>query len=495
MALAYLDGALFVKVSMAMDAIIASLIEKRGVDKMAAAYLCTPTDAHLCTSASVEAVKGNFRRTPAWVNALAPILGQFGKAMKRNIEKPLLDANGVELEGLHVIDCIIPEQGPNYILAKRLQHWRAVVSRDKGCLVSSNVAPSTATASVLSNVLFALGYMGMTYFRPMEITYQETSNSVMAALLIRDVRDPTSASNPKTPLRNPLSLMTDNAFHGGCWRTAHKFQSLGAPALIGYVAVAFLVTPYLLFYNMYQAVGWGRALAGVISVGRTTALWGEVGSLVTFFQFLGVMEIVHAALGVTRANVFLTLIQMVSRWVVVAFLNECPSVSKSDTTWIPTMIFAWCVAEVVRYSYYSIGLIQDIATNVKGLAIAMKLIKVKSVEKAADPAFKIPYAIMWLRYSAFIVLYPMGVMTGEVPLIFLCLDCIMQSMSAQQPGTVSAYVMQTLKMFSDGKSATTIQGAVIFAYIVGLPTLFGALWATRKKVLGGPAATKKKKSQ
>jgi len=71
----------------------------------------------------------------------------------------------------------------------------------------------------------------------------------------------------------------------------------------------------------------------------------------------------------------------------------------------------------------------------------------------------------------------------------------MQSMSAQQPGTVSAYVMQTLKMFFDGKSATTIQGIVLFAYIVGLPTLFGALWATRKKVLGGPAATKKKKSQ
>merc|ERR1719456_1562603 len=45
MALAYLDGALFVKVSMAMDAIISSLVKTRGKDTMALAYLCTPTDA------------------------------------------------------------------------------------------------------------------------------------------------------------------------------------------------------------------------------------------------------------------------------------------------------------------------------------------------------------------------------------------------------------------------------------------------------------------
>merc|ERR1719408_160599 len=147
------------------------------------------------------------------------------------------------MNGLAVVDCIIPEQGPNYILAKRLQHWRAMVSRDAGCIASSNVAPSTATASVLSNVLFALGYKGMSSFRPMEITYQETSNAVMAALLIRDVRDPTSAANPKTPLRNPLNLFTDNSFHGGCWRAGWKFSSLGGPALVSYVMSAFVVAP------------------------------------------------------------------------------------------------------------------------------------------------------------------------------------------------------------------------------------------------------------
>merc|ERR1719216_596116 len=104
---------------------------------------------------------------------LAPLFAQVGMPLKKNVEKPIVDEDGNPIDGLHVVDCIIPEQGPNYILAKRLQHWRAMVSRAAGVLVSSNVAPSTATASVLSNVLFALSYKGMPSMRPMEITYQE----------------------------------------------------------------------------------------------------------------------------------------------------------------------------------------------------------------------------------------------------------------------------------------------------------------------------------
>jgi hypothetical protein len=41
-----------------------------------------------------------------------------------------------------------------------LQHWRAILSRSKGSLVSSNVAPATAAASVVSNKSFALAYKG-----------------------------------------------------------------------------------------------------------------------------------------------------------------------------------------------------------------------------------------------------------------------------------------------------------------------------------------------
>eukprot|EP00929_Paragymnodinium_shiwhaense_P013131 TRINITY_DN120996_c0_g1_i1.p1 TRINITY_DN120996_c0_g1~~TRINITY_DN120996_c0_g1_i1.p1 ORF type:complete len:784 (+),score=224.56 TRINITY_DN120996_c0_g1_i1:94-2445(+) len=489
MALAYLDGALFVKVSCAMDAVIKSLIEKRGADKMGVAYLCTPTDVHLCTPSSVEASKAAMKRAPGWQHMLAPLLNSAGMPMKKNVEKPLTDASGAPIEGLHVIDCVVPEQGPNYILAKRLQHWRAMVAREKGVLASSNVAPSTATASVLSNVLFALSYKGMSSIRPMEITYQETSNAVMASLLIRDVRDPTSAANPKIPLKNPLCLFTDNSWHGGCWRTAWKFQSLGGPSLLGYVFFAFIVTPYLMSYSLYQAAGWGSALKTVVTMGPSPQLWSEVGATVTYFQHLGVMEIVHASAGMVRSNAVMTFVQMFSRWMIVAFLNECVQ-CKTETFFVPMMLFAWCMAETVRYVYYAIGQLAEIATSARGVAVAMKLIKMKSVEKADDPVFKIPFPLVWLRYSMFIVLYPMGV-CGEMNVIRLCMDCLLESAKAAQPGTTSAWLLGTIRMVTGERGYWTVLAIMYMAYVVGLPMLYSMLLASRRKQLGGGKEKKK----
>ena len=82
-------------------------------------------------------------------------------------------------EDRYIVDAVVNDQGPNYILAKRLQHWRAIVSKEDGCLVSTNIAPATATASVVSNKLFALAYKGQHHFKPLEVSQQETSNAVM----------------------------------------------------------------------------------------------------------------------------------------------------------------------------------------------------------------------------------------------------------------------------------------------------------------------------
>lgn len=54
-------------------------------------------------------------------------------------------------------------------LAKRLQHWRAMLAYQAGHVVSSNIAPSTATLSVVSNRTFAWAYGGMPYFKVVNI--------------------------------------------------------------------------------------------------------------------------------------------------------------------------------------------------------------------------------------------------------------------------------------------------------------------------------------
>jgi len=490
MALAYLDGALFVRVSMAMDAIIKSLIETRGAEQVIPAYLCTPSDCHLCTPDSVNASRANFNRAPLWQKMLAPLLTMAGVPIKKNVEKPVVDADGKPIDGLHLVDCIIPEQGPNYILAKRLQHWRAMVSRAAGCTVSSNVAPSTATASVLSNWVFALSYKGFSMMKPMEVTYPETSNSVMAALLIRDIRDPTSAANPKTPLRNPLCLFTDNSFHGGCWRTAFKLASVGAPSLLGYAFYAFGVNPYLLAYNMYQAFGWANVfLGGSFLAGGSSqvGLWNSIGPTVSFFQHLGMMEVVHAAVGMTRSSPVMTLLQMLSRYFVVAFLNCCPDQIKNDAFWIPLLLTCWSIADFTRYVFYCCGLLRDMVASCKSVAVSLKMLKAPSVVTADDPVFQIPFPVMWLRYSLFIVLYPTGVLS-ELMCIWMTKGGVLTDAAAAAVNATSTYTYQSLKyMFGLGATSSHhwYYGVVLAIYIVGLPSLYFPLLATRKKQLGG----------
>jgi len=133
-----------------------------------------------------------------------------------------------------IVEGIVGRQGPNYALAKRLQHWRAVIARSKGHYVSSNVAPSTATQSVISNPQFAAGYYGWRYFPPLEVFMQDTSGSVMFALLINDLRNNLSKANPTVGLGNPLNLFSEQSFHGGIWRCPFTVDSVGVPAAVTY---------------------------------------------------------------------------------------------------------------------------------------------------------------------------------------------------------------------------------------------------------------------
>ena len=132
-----------------------------------------------------------------------------------------------------IVDGLAVAQGPNYALAKRMQHWRAVVSRSvDGCWVSSHIAPSTATASVVHNKQFAWAYDGMPYFVPYEIFEQETSNAVMSGILIHDLRNKKAVANADVTLKNPLEMFKYNSFHGGVWRSAYKVGSIGQVSVI-----------------------------------------------------------------------------------------------------------------------------------------------------------------------------------------------------------------------------------------------------------------------
>lgn len=175
-----------------------------------------------------------------------------GEFLTKNAQKPFVGGKNSD-ELYYYVNGISVAQGPNYILAKRIQHWRAILARTKqNCIVSSNVAPSTSTASVVHNRTFAWAYEGMPYFVPYEIFAPETSNAVMSALLLFDLNEPTSSSNPKTGIKlsNPNQLFTYGSFHGGVWRCAYEINSIGEASVLLYFSR--LATPYV--YTVGAAV-------------------------------------------------------------------------------------------------------------------------------------------------------------------------------------------------------------------------------------------------
>jgi len=243
----YLDGALHVQIAVACDCIMQRLCAER--KDTAVAFLGTPTDAHVVTKEAAEAAVTAYEKAPLWMK-----LWEAAGVLRQNKPRTVGD--------LQFMDSIVPDQGPNYILSKRLQHWRAMVARADGHIASSNVSPSTATSSVTSNASFAAAYGGMHIFRPMEVAYQELSLSLMGALLVHDLRNPKSAANPATPLPHPLCLFQATGFHGGIWRCPYSITSIGVPSAIKY----------------YLAVFWPQILAAMAAV-ASLVQYGIAGSL------------------------------------------------------------------------------------------------------------------------------------------------------------------------------------------------------------------------
>lgn len=224
----YLDGELHVRVNLACDAIMQSVITNYGAKNTRLANLCTPTDAYVIPKVANEAAAGFYAKAPVWMKVLQPLAQAFGKLLP-NAKKPFKAADGSDV---YYMDGLVVAQGPNYAWAKRLQQWRAVLARKAGCTVSINIAPATATQSVVSNKSFAAAYGGMRAFKPMEIFYQETSLAVMGALLIYDISSPDSMANPANKLPNPMALMSCNAFHGGAMRCLYMYTTVGEMAVL-----------------------------------------------------------------------------------------------------------------------------------------------------------------------------------------------------------------------------------------------------------------------
>jgi hypothetical protein len=217
----YADGATNVRVAMAVDALSTHLVGER--PETALAFLATPTDAFVVPADAVAHAEAAYRESTTISRLRRPIrVLSAGRLLRRNYA-PGADPG--------ICDSLVPQQGPNYALAKRLQRWRATVARAAGTDVCFKVAPPTRTRSVLRNRALAAAYSGAHLFG-VQAFEPATSNTLMALLLVHDLR----ASVPAAP--HPWQDEAFGAAHGGLWRAPYAPRSaLGLAALLGFGGV------------------------------------------------------------------------------------------------------------------------------------------------------------------------------------------------------------------------------------------------------------------
>lgn len=219
----YADGGTNVRVAAAGHALAQHLTRQR--PETALGFLATPTDVFVVPDAAVAVSHQRWAQRPAWSKVVGGALA--GVSGKRLIQPNYRGATTPEM-----VDSLVPQQGPNYALGKRIHRWQATAQWAQGRPVSMNVAPATRTRSVMKNKALAAAYVGAHHYG-VEVFAPDTTRVVMAALLVHDLYGTTPT------FAHPWELEAHQATHGGLWRTAYTPRSaltlaavLGAPGLL-----------------------------------------------------------------------------------------------------------------------------------------------------------------------------------------------------------------------------------------------------------------------
>ncbi|KAF8386600.1 hpo-8, partial [Pristionchus pacificus] len=213
---------------------------------------------------------------------------------------------------------------------------------------------------------------------------------------------------------------------------------------------------YLALYNFAQVGGWSvvliKSVLSLLAGATFTQTYEGVEFWLDVFQTAAVLEILHCALGLVRSPIVTTIIQVFSR-VAVLWLVLHPVKESRDSIGVPMLLIAWSVTEIIRYSFYALNIFKAV-----------------------------PHFLIWLRYTLFIVLYPMGA-SGELFVIFRSLPYVWErqlfSISMPNPANVSFSFYWFLVI-------------LMLNYIPGFPKMYFYMFGQRKKVLGVEPAKKQK---
>lgn len=227
---AYTPSVNHIRVQGVQESLAAVAMEKIPASKLALSWLATPTDSAPGPASIGQRALERFGSRSAANILRDSLLGIFNAA--RPAKPKFYDGTGGEK--LALIDASVQQQGPSYSFSKRTQRWRAYLAHYSGVKVSYAISPPARTNSVLRHKILRASYQGAPLFgvKPFEV---KVAKSAAAAVLARDLNDPTSFTNKDTT----TELHAFSAVHGGLWGLAYRPRSiwiaatlLGLPALL-----------------------------------------------------------------------------------------------------------------------------------------------------------------------------------------------------------------------------------------------------------------------
>ena len=219
---AYAPGAKHILVQAVQDALAATVCAKLPANRVALAWLATPTDSTAVPAEVLQDVLDRYTSRPSAIKIRDFVLG-----MRKTNGEFFETRFG---EKLALIDPTSALQGSSYALAKRSQRWRAYLANSQGVKVSYAIAPPAKTESVFSFRVLRATFRGAPTFGVQAFTVKDAAVAA-TGLLIRDLHGP-------MPHRGSTSLHTESAIHGGLWRLIYLPKSVWNKAtLIGWLGL------------------------------------------------------------------------------------------------------------------------------------------------------------------------------------------------------------------------------------------------------------------
>lgn len=204
---------------------------------------------------------------------------------------------------------------------------------------------------------------------------------------------------------------------------------------------------YLTIYNWTVFFGWAQILYLAFKTLKESGpqhVYNAVEKPLLLAQSAAVLEILHGLVGLVRSPITATLPQIGSRlYLTWGILWSFPEIRSHIL--VSSLVISWSITEIIRYSFFG-----------------------------TKEAFgSTPSWLLWLRYSAFLLLYPTGI-TSEVALVYVAMPYMKES---------EKYCLRMPNKLNFSFDYFYFAILALGIYVPGTPHLYGYMLAQRKKAL------------